>query len=190
MTTGEADVAYRLNLATVLDTYAPAADRAVSLCWLFHLAGDIQQPLHAGHLLSARFPLSDRAGSADFVRPAGGGQSTSLHAYWDDVIGGDGDDDANVEAVRVRLERSWPRSALKELSGKADPDAFRIWADESFVLARSVAYKNGAFEGAVTPDAAQPVSPGYEASRRAIGERRVVLGGYRIADAVRATFKL
>ncbi|HWU74619.1 MAG TPA: S1/P1 nuclease, partial [Sphingomonas sp.] len=46
MSTGEAAEAYRLNLATVRDAYAPAADRAVSLCWLFHLAGDIQQPLH------------------------------------------------------------------------------------------------------------------------------------------------
>ena len=72
MSTGEAAEAYRLNLATVRDAYAPAADRAVSLCWLFHLAGDIQQPLHGGHLISGRFPLSDRAGESAFVRPADG----------------------------------------------------------------------------------------------------------------------
>ena len=186
MSTGEAAEAYRLNLATVRDAYAPPADRAVSLCWLFHLAGDIQQPLHGGHLISARFPLSDRAGESGFVRPADGAKATNLHAYWDNAVGGDEDNDANVEAVRVRLEQAWPRSALSELTGKADPDAFRTWADESFGLARSVVYKGGTYEGAVTAAAAMPVPPGYQASLRTTGERRVALGGHRIADAVRA----
>jgi hypothetical protein len=186
MTTGQAVEAYRLNLATVRDAYAPAADRAVSLCWLFHLAGDIQQPLHAGHLISGRFPLSDRAGSSDFVRPTDGGDATNLHAFWDNAVGGDSDDNANVETVRLRLEQAWPRSALKELSGKADPEAFRQWADESFELARSVAYVDGTYEGAATPAAAKPVPPGYDASRQRTGERRVALGGHRIADALRA----
>lgn len=186
MSTGEAPEAYRLNLATVRDAYAPAADRAVSLCWLFHLAGDIQQPLHGGHLISARFPLSDRAGESGFVRPTEGAKATNLHAYWDDAVGGDEDNDANVEAVRVRLDQAWPRSALKELTGKADPDAFRLWADESFELARSVVYKGATYEGAVTAASAMPVPPGYQASLRTTGERRVALGGHRIADAVRA----
>lgn len=185
MTTGQAVEAYRLSLATVRDPYAPAADRAVALCWLFHLAGDIQQPLHAGHLISKRFPLSDRAGESDFIRPADGADVTNLHAYWDNVVGGDHDDDAAVEAARLRLEQTWPRSAFNELTGKADPEAFRAWADESFELARSAVYVAGTFEGATTPSAAQPVPAGYDASRRTIGERRVALSGRRIADAVR-----
>jgi hypothetical protein len=186
MSTGEAAEAYRLNLATVRDAYAPAADRAVSLCWLFHLAGDIQQPLHGGHLISGRFPLSDRAGESAFVRPAEGGAAINLHAYWDTAVGGDEDSDADVEAVRVRLDQAWPRSALGELTGKADAEAFRSWADESFGLARSVVYKGGTYQGAATAAAALPVPPGYAASLHTIGERRVALGGHRIADAVRA----
>ena len=86
----------------------------------------------------------------------------------------------------MRLDQAWPRSALSELTGKSDPDAFRSWADESFGLARSVVYKGGTYEGAVTAAAAMPVPPGYQASLRTIGERRVALGGHRIADAVRA----
>jgi hypothetical protein len=53
-------------------------------------------------------------------------------------------------------------------------------------LARSVVYKGGTYEGAVTAAAAMPVPPGYQASLRTTGERRVALGGHRIADAVRA----
>ena len=186
MTTGEAVEAYRLNLATVRDAYAPAADRAVSLCWLFHLAGDIEQPLHAGHLISGSFPLSDRAGESGFIQPAGGGPAMALHVYWDNAIGGDEDNDANVEAVRVRLGQAWPRSALKELDGKADPEAFLAWAGESLELARSIVYAGGTFEGSPTTANARPVSAAYETSRRTVGERRIALGGHRIADAVRA----
>jgi hypothetical protein len=185
--TGQAADAYRLNLATARDAFAPAAERAVSLCWLFHLAGDIQQPLHAGHLISGRFPLSDRAGESDFIKPLGGAAAMNLHEYWDDAIGGDGDGDANVEAVRLRLEKAWSRAELKELDGKADAEAFRAWADESLALARSVAYADGTFEGAAKAATAEPVSAAYEASRLTVGERRVALGGHRIADAVRAS---
>lgn len=183
-TTGEAPEAYRLSLATVRDAFAPAAERAVALCWLFHLAGDIQQPLHAGHLLSARFPMSDRAGESDFVRE-GSGAAINLHEYWDNAVGDDGDDLANVEATRGRLEQAWPRASLPELDGKAGPEAFIAWADDSYALARTVAYGNGQFEGAAKAADAAAVSPAYAKARFELGGRRVALGGYRIADAVR-----
>ena len=187
LTTGQAADAYALNLATVRDAYAPAAERAISLCWLFHLAGDIQQPLHAGHLASGRFPLSDRGGESDFVRPAAGGPAINLHEYWDNAIGGDGDDDANVEAQRLRLEKAWVRADFKELTGKADAESFRGWADESYALARTAVYADATFEGAAKAEAATPVVAAYEANRISLGSRRIVLGGHRIADAVRAT---
>ena len=186
LSTGQAADAYSLNLATVHDAYAPAAERAISLCWLFHLAGDIQQPLHAGHLASGRFPLSDRGGESDFVKPAGGGAAINLHEYWDNAIGGDGDGDANVEAQRLRLESAWSRTDLKELNGKADAAAFHAWADESLELARSTVYVDASFEGSAQPATAQPVSAAYEASRLSLGSRRIALGGHRMADAVRA----
>ena len=187
LTTGEAAEAYVLSLATVRDSFAPASERAVALCWLFHLAGDIQQPLHAGTLVSGRFPLSDRAGTAAYVRPSAVAPAVSLHEYWDDAIGDDADDDPNVEAMRQRLEAAFPRKAFAELDGRADGAAFHGWADESLGLARSTAYVNATFEGAVSAGSAQPVSAAYSAARRATGERRISIAGYRIADAVRAS---
>ena len=184
-TTGEAPEAYRLSLATVRDGFAPAADRAVALCWLFHLAGDIQQPLHAGHLISGRFPMSDRAGESDLVREPSG-TVINLHEYWDNAVGDDSDDLAHVDATRGRLERDWPRASLPELNGKAGAEAFIAWADESYALARTVAYGNGTFEGASKAADAPVVSPAYAKARFDLGGRRVALGGYRIADGVRA----
>jgi hypothetical protein len=186
---GEAPEAYRLALATVRDGFAPAADRAVALCWLFHLAGDIQQPLHAGHLISGHFPMSDRGGEGGMIKPSAGGEATNLHEYWDNAVGGDDYDLASVEATRVRLEKTWTRADLRELNGKAGPDEFGAWADESYALARSTAYGDGRFEGAPTVAGAVVLTPAYEASRRELGGRRVALGGYRIADTVRAALR-
>lgn len=186
MTTGEAAEAYRLSLATVRDAYATPADRAVALCWMFHLAGDIQQPLHAAHLISGRFPMTDQAGSIDFVRGAASAAPMGLHEYWDDAIGGDNDDDANVEAQRLRLEADWPRAKFAELNGTADAAAFRGWADESLDLARTTTYAGGTFEGAAKPADAPVLSADYVATVKSLGSRRVALGGHRIADGVRA----
>jgi hypothetical protein len=47
---GQATEAYAVHFATVANFSAPPADRAMSLCWLMHLAGDLQQPLHAAQL--------------------------------------------------------------------------------------------------------------------------------------------
>ncbi|MBA3810551.1 MAG: S1/P1 nuclease [Caulobacteraceae bacterium] len=186
LTAGEAAEAYALNLATVRDAYAPAAERAVALCWVFHLTGDVQQPLHAGHLVSKRFPLSDRAGQSAFVRANVVAAPVNLHQFWDDAIGGDEDGDANVEAVRQRLGGDLPRADLNELNGKADAAAFRDWAEESLALARSAVYQDAAFEGAARPEAAPILTPDYLLTRKRVGERRIALGGHRIADAVRA----
>ena len=183
--TGEAREAYRLSLATLRDPFAPAADRAVALCWLFHLAGDIQQPLHAGHLVSGRFPMSDRGGESDLVRDASG-TVINLHEYWDNAVGGDDNDVPAVDATSRRLEREWARAGLSELDGKADAETFVAWADESYALARKVAYGEAAFEGATTAGSAAAVTPAYAKARLDLGGRRVALGGYRIADGVRA----
>jgi hypothetical protein len=36
--------------------------RAIALAWLFHLVGDIHQPLHTAQLFTVDYPRRDRAG--------------------------------------------------------------------------------------------------------------------------------
>ncbi len=181
---GQAVEAFALHLATLRDVYAPPADRAMSLCWLIHLAGDIQQPLHTAQLVSGRFPQSDAGGAFGHVRLDPAPPST-LHEYWDNIIGGDNDDDANVEAQRQRLAALWPLRALPEHDGRADARAFRRWADESHLLAWRVAYDHGRFEAGVSAAAAVAISPAYRTASLYWGQRRLALSGYRIADALR-----
>jgi hypothetical protein len=56
--------------------------RALALCWLAHLIGDVHQPCHSGSLYSKRFPQGDRGASS--IPTVQGG---NLHALWDGLLG-------------------------------------------------------------------------------------------------------
>ena len=67
----------------VLVTNSDPEERAIALCWLLHLGGDIHQPLHAGALYSPGvFPDGDRGGNGIAV------DTTNLHAMWDGALRG------------------------------------------------------------------------------------------------------
>lgn len=66
-----------------LEHESDAAQRAIALCWLLHLIGDIHQPLHTGGLVSAQlFPDGDRGGNAIRIG------DSNLHAVWDQALRG------------------------------------------------------------------------------------------------------
>ena len=60
--------------------------RAVALAWLFHLVGDIHQPLHTAQLFTVEYPQGDRGGNEICVRVMQTGQPMDLHRFWDGVI--------------------------------------------------------------------------------------------------------
>ncbi len=74
-------LALEYNTALLNDESQPAAARAIALCWVLHLAGDIHQPLHSGALVSTTlFPAGDRGGNGIPTR------SGSLHSDWDEAL--------------------------------------------------------------------------------------------------------
>ena len=46
------------------------AKRGIALSWLFHLIGDVHQPLHAVQLFTREYPKGDRSGGDFCVRVA------------------------------------------------------------------------------------------------------------------------
>ena len=175
---GNATYGFSLNYARLANPCAPAAERARGLAWLIHLVGDVQQPLHAGHQMTATFPQTDRAGSLSYVRREPGGASMPMHVYWDDIF-----DNARGGALPERLTHQWPRTRLPELNRPAPPaPVFASFLDESMLLAQRVAYQ-GTFLNASADPAKAPVATGRENRvAAALAGRRVALGGYRIAD--------
>jgi S1/P1 Nuclease len=63
-----------------------AERKAIALAWLFHLVGDIHQPLHTAQLFTVDYPQGDRGGNEICVRVTEGGQPMDLHRFWDGVI--------------------------------------------------------------------------------------------------------
>jgi hypothetical protein len=79
--------AYQTNL-DILRIPAPESTKAVALCWIFHLIGDVHQPLHTVALFTTQFPPpeGDRGGTRLYIRVREGASTISLHAFWDDLI--------------------------------------------------------------------------------------------------------
>lgn len=173
-------------MAGLKDPTASAAERAVHLCWLLHLAGDLHQPLHAATFFSPNSPDGDLGGNLFFVRR--GSQPARLHALWDDALGQFQTAPALDELARL-VGREPVRPADRAIT---DPKA---WADESHALAESVGYKfNGKWlQGELVTDFLAKPSPtppalpeGYEARMREVARKRVAIAGVRLADAIRA----
>ncbi len=97
-----------------LEHEGDAAQRAIALCWLLHLIGDIHQPLHTGGLVTARlFPDGDRGGNGIRLRDG------NLHALWDQALRGPTINDSlatlNTFAAGLPTEQTFaPTSWLQE----------------------------------------------------------------------------
>lgn len=61
--------------------------QAKNLSWVFHLVGDIHQPLHTVALFDARFTRGDSGGNGMCIRPRVSVASSNLHTYWDGLMG-------------------------------------------------------------------------------------------------------
>jgi S1/P1 Nuclease len=140
-----------------------AERRAIALAWLFHLVGDIHQPLHAAQIFTVEYPKGDRGGNEICVRVTPAGQPMDLHRFWDGVI----TSSQNLtrlrnEATALRNRQEFQRSQLTELTSTD----FGSWAKESFEIATKIAYRNGGLIGSprdgnkdCTMIAAAPVLP-------------------------------
>src|ERR1043165_1405564 len=89
------------SLATLRDRNTPAAERAVSLCWVMHLVGDLHQPLHAATFLSDTFPQGDQGGNLIAVCDASQ-IPLNLHSFWDQLFG-TGDTYDSITAISDKI---------------------------------------------------------------------------------------
>ena len=71
---------------SIVKNESDAERKAIALAWLFHLVGDIHQPLHTAQLFTVEYPNGDRGGNEICVRVTQAGQPMDLHRFWDGVI--------------------------------------------------------------------------------------------------------
>jgi hypothetical protein len=173
--------AYQHNVE-IVQSVAADAEKAIALCWIFHLMGDSHQPLHTVSLFTNQFPEGDRGGNLFYIRPNPSSSATvNLHSFWDNIVLTDDTYDA-AGARATAIENEHSRSSLGEL---AEPH-FETWVQkESFGLAVSAAYRQGNLKGSSDRNQGIPLPPDYESEARGIAERRLALSGYRLADFLR-----
>jgi hypothetical protein len=181
---GGADKAFRDKLAIARDPKAPGAQRAIALCWVMHLVGDLHQPLHTGHWLSWTYPKTDRGGTIAYVRPQPGGAPISIHYIWDMAPNRPAPNRyADADMMAARVEKSHPRPPHGDL--KPDLQAsLHGWQKESWDLAKAEAYRDGAIKTDPVQAKAPPLPAGYTDKMRGIADTRIAKAGYRLAEVL------
>ncbi len=183
---------------------AAAEDKAVALCWVFHLVGDIHQPLHNAAYFSREegFQHGDQGGNRFGVKISG--RTWKLHAFWDDLLGEDSaywDDSAEHQqqvfrtAMKVAERLRGLRLSDADQERLAKHRSFASWSEEGVELARTVAYQRPDGKGILGHVAVEPGSPipenapevgqKYIEIAHATAEVRIVLAGRRLADRIK-----
>lgn len=183
---GAATEAFALNLNVASDPRASAAERAVALCWVFHLVGDMHQPLHSVSQVSKRFPDGDRGGGLQYVRDPQTNEPVTLHWYWDDAVSREGEPDQAMQRAE-ELMRRLPRARFKELQPFRSASEFSAWAQESHQLAATLAY-GADLSASDSAASASKLSQRYVEQSSAVAEQRLTLAGYRLTEVLRRAF--
>jgi len=175
--------AYQTNL-DILRSTAPQSTKAVALCWVFHLIGDVHQPLHTVALFTTQYPPpeGDRGGTRFSIRVREGAHTISLHTFWDDLIlGSERFQSVRNTATALRLQPDHARAQLPELR----ETSFEQWAkQESFTVAKEDAYRHGQLRGSRDQQNGEVFPADYITTVKPLAERRIVLAGYRLADVL------
>jgi hypothetical protein len=166
------------ELLNSLGTAPDDAQKAINICWLFHLVEDIHQPLHCASMFDANHPHGDKGGNSTWIR-VGYNPAQKLHQFWDG---------APVADNEVPQDKAW------ELMTKF-PQPVRVkenttvnsWIQkESLPQAIKYAYLNGQVNGYDN----QPTALGDDYTRSVVKlcERRLVESGYRLSEELKKIF--
>jgi hypothetical protein len=158
---------------------------AEALGFLYHLVGDVHQPLHAATRYSASNPNGDAGGNGFRIQLPGETRPSSLHFFWDSAAGQYGESPKRPldQAGKARI-LSLAEAAAKEFPAESMPEWKDLdphtWVVESNTLAREVVYKNITEGGAP--------SPAYTDAAQKLSRKRLALAGYRMAGVLNALF--
>jgi hypothetical protein len=177
-------------LTELKDPKTPKDRKAIDICWVEHLVGDIHQPLHAASWYSKQYPKGDQGGNQVEIRGADN-LPMNLHFYWDSAEGLSMNPD-DIRKTADRIEAEHPPKALADKIKDLD---VVDWAHESFDLAKSAVYLNGTLahvtshEGLQNPSIVPPLPPGYDLRAKDVADLRIAEAGYRLAAVLEEVAK-
>jgi hypothetical protein len=155
-------------------------EKAFFLRFLLHLVGDASQPLHCADRFSKDYPNGDEGGNLFMTN---NGTFENLHAYWDDGLGlfdnyctASLSKSRQAKCLAAKIESDYPEPSLGTKVNDLNPND---WINESFTLAKNVAYQ--------TPEG-KPLSTAYLKQGQPIVEQQLALAGYRLANLLNSIF--
>ena len=164
------------NARLLADSTQDLADRAVALCWILHLMGDIHQPLHTGSLFSQTvLEVGDAGGNRISTNP-----HRNLHAAWDGALRDDG-----INASLPLVLESVAGFTNSELQNSESD--WTLWMAESREILLSIVYteemKNAirAADSDGTDLKDQSLSAEYIVGMKNVSRQRLGLAGLRMA---------
>jgi len=146
-------------------------DRAYALPWIVHLVGDAHQPLHACARPETEDLQEDRISVTHSYRSRP--QSTTLHAFWDDLPGPPWLRGERLDAAYSALLAHYPRPI---------PSPSKGWIEESWQIAKHRAYPPRTGNQ-------YAISAEFMDESRDTANRRVTEAGYRLADLLREALR-
>ncbi|MGO1079554.1 S1/P1 nuclease [Inquilinus sp. CA228] len=175
---GGAQSEFGRNLAVAHDATASDSDRAVALCWVMHIVGDMHQPLHTAMWMSWRFPITDAGGQWAWVRRSPGAEPERLHRFWDAAGHPDALTLTPPGSLEAKLEPD-PPADVETLS--PDPEtAFAHWVAHTRELAYEVAYARGRLRAGKSASSARVLPPDYVERAQAVSRVQLTAAGRRI----------
>lgn len=171
------------ELLTTLKTTKNPAQKAIDLCWLFHLIEDVHQPLHTIAMYDRDHPKGDRGGNDTYILLDGEVKGVALHGLWDGMVDGSFREIPALAKALVN-NTSYSDATLPDL--KNNPNVNDWIKNESYVLAKQFVYMNGKING--VDNNPYPAPNGYVIAARNMCERRVVLAGIRVAQKLAGLF--
>jgi len=155
-------------------------EKAIALCWMLHLVGDIHQPLHCSTLYSAdRFTMGDRGGNSFSVSKPDSDTHTNLHSLWDGAFG-TSETTKVIHQIAGSAMEAHPRGEFGSSIGSlADLSS---WIHASATEAKQIAY------GTLASTSTFPVelSSDYMDKMEAHAQKKIALAGYRLASILNA----
>lgn len=156
------------------------------LAMLYHLAGDVHQPLHTATRVTAANPNGDAGGNGFKLKMAPETRIGNLHAFWDAAGGAFGYTSPKRPLDQAGKDRilSLAQGVMKDYPAESMPESKDIdphdWVMESNRLAREVVYRN-------ITDGGEP-SKEYTDAAQKLCRKRLALAGYRLAGVLNALF--
>lgn len=186
-----AEMALSNSLVNLRNQKISAPDRAVSLCVVLHLFGDLHQPLHTANLVTKGKPKGNGLGSSFLVRDASG-EPTNLHTFWDQSPG----TDLSYPAAAALADKL---AAAPELQPARLPEFYQhrtipAWVQESFQAAVNLGYAEDRVQYAVAGDVKSGKVPAsaipvlradYIRDTQIMAQRRLALAGLRLTEALK-----